>query len=419
MRAITAVLAMLGLTSGAMAADWPQWRGPDREAVSKETGLMKQWPAEGPALLWELKGCGTGYSSVSIVGKQLFTMGDLNVDGKKSQFIIAFDLGSKERLWTARVGGPHGDGSRCTPTVSDGLVYAIGTDGDIVCVEAASGKEVWRKSFSQDFGGKMMSGWRYSESPLVDGDKVICTPGGPQAALAALNKKTGEVLWKCAPTTDMGGAGYASVVISQGAGVKQYVTVMGRGAIGVAAEDGKFLWSYRKVANGTANIVTPVCDGDYVFASTAYGAGSVLLKLSKSADGVKADEVYFLDAKTFQCHHGGYVRIGEFIFGANGHSAGNPICIEMKTGKVVWTAKQLGKGSGCMLAADGNLYYRYEDNIIALIEANPTEYKLQSSFKMPGRPGMGGPGWPHMVILDGKLYVRHNDYLFCYDLKGK
>ena len=414
---IAGVMAMV-LVSSAMAADWPQWRGPDREGVSRETGLLKEWPAEGPKLLWTMTGCGTGYSSVSIVDGRLFTMGDLN-EGGKSQFLIAFDLKTQKRLWATRVGRPHGDGSRCTPTVNDGLVYAVGTDGDLLCVEAATGKEVWRKNFQADFGGKMMSGWRYSESPLVDGDKLICTPGGEQAAMAALNKKTGEVLWKCAPTRPVGGAGYASIVISQGAGVRQYVTLMGRAAIGVAADDGRFLWSYNRVANGTANIATPVCQGDNVFVSTGYRTGSALLKLSKEGAGVKAEEVYFLDSNTFQCHHGGYVRIGEYIYGSHGHNAGNPICLEMATGKVVWTEKQLGKGSGAMMAADGRLYYRYENNLIALVEATPSGYKLYGSFTAPDRPGMGGPGWAHMVILDGKLYVRHNDVLFCYDIAAK
>ncbi|MCY3018661.1 MAG: PQQ-binding-like beta-propeller repeat protein, partial [Planctomycetota bacterium] len=216
-----------------------------------------------------------------------------------------------------------------------------------------------------------------------------------------------------------GGAGYASLVVSEGAGVKQYVTVMGRGAVGVAAADGKFLWHYPRIANGTANICTPVTQGDFVFVSTAYSAGAALLKLSKAADGVKAEEVYFLNADTFQCHHGGFVRIGEYIYGAHGHNAGNPICIEMATGKVVWGAKQVGGGSGAVLYADGNLYYRYDNDIVALIEASPKGYVLKGQFKAPARPGMGGPGWAHPVICDGKLYLRHADVLFCYDVKAK
>jgi outer membrane protein assembly factor BamB len=408
------------LTTAATSRDWPQWRGPARTAVSAETGLLAAWPEGGPKLLWETKGLGKGFSSISIVDGKLFTMGDLPDGEQKSQYVIAFDLASRQPIWKVKVGPPHGDGSRCTPTVAGGLVYALGTEGDLVCVAADTGKESWRKNFKSDFGGKMMSGWKYSESPLVDGEKLICTPGGPQAALVALNRKTGEVIWKCAPPKPdmMGGAGYSSVVVSQGAGVRQYVTVMGRGAIGVEADTGKFLWHYPKVANGTANIPTAVADGDYVFVSTGYNTGSALLKLSKTADGTKAEQVYWLDANTFQCHHGGFLKVGNYIFGAHGHNAGNPICIEMATGKVVWSEKQPGERSGAVVCADNKLIFRYENNLIALIEADPKEYKLKSTFKLPGRPGMGGPGWPHPVVLDGKLYLRHNDYLFCYDIKN-
>ena len=417
----TAVFLILITDSQASAADWPQWRGPNRDAVNRETGLLDKWPADGPKLLWEAKGLGHGYSSVAIVGNRLFTMGDLEEGQGKAQFVISLDLTTREVVWKAKVGPPHGDGSRCTPTVHEGLLYALGTEGDLVCLQADSGKEVWRKNLVTDLGGKMMSGWKYSESPLVDGDKVICTPGGPDAALAALNRKTGEVVWKCAPpaSSQMGGAGYASVVVSTGAGVRQYVTVMGRGALGVEAATGKFLWHYPRVANGTANIPTPVTDGDFVFVSTGYGTGSALLKLVKADDGIKAEEVYWLKANTFQCHHGGFLKLGDYIFGAHGHNAGNPICLEMATGKVMWSEKQPGERSGAVVCADNKLIYRYENNVVALIEANPKAYQLRSTFKLPGRPGMGGPGWPHPVVLDGRLYLRHNDYLFCYDIKNK
>jgi outer membrane protein assembly factor BamB len=400
--------------------DWPQWRGPHRDAISQETGLLKSWPATGPKLAWEINGLGTGYSSLAIVGNTLFTMGDLKEDGQNAQYILAFDLASKQRLWKAKVGPPHGDGSRCTPTVDGPRIYALGTDGDLVCVDTAKGQEIWRKSLPKDFGGKMMSGWKYSESPLIDGEKLLCTPGG-QTVMVALDKKSGNVIWKCQPadTKTTGGAGYSSIVVSEGAGVRQYVTVMGRGAVGVAAAEGQLLWTYPRVANDTANIPTPVVKGDFVFVSTAYGAGAALLKLVKDSTGVKADEVYFLKADTFQSHHGGFLCVGDYIFGAHGHNQGNPICLELATGKVLWREKQLGKGSGSVLYADGQLYYRYEDDTLALIEANPSRYVLKGSFKMPERPGAGGPGWAHPVIHNGHLYVRHNDVLFCYDIKGK
>ena len=408
----------------AEAADWPQWRGPDREGRSAETGLLKQWPQGGPKLLWEMTGLGTGFSSVAIVAGKLYTMGDISPDSgsEKVQCVIAYDLGTKNRLWAAQVGSPHSDGPRCTPTVDGGLVYAIGTSGNVVCVDAGSGKVLWKKNFQTDLDGGENPGWKFSESPLVDGGKLLCTPGGRKAVLAALDKKTGDIIWKCS-MPDIGSrgsdqAGYSSIVAADAAGIKQYVQLTNKGVVGVAAEDGRFLWGYNKIANGTANIPTPVVVADYVFCSTAYGAGSALLKLTPGGDGVTAQEVYFLDAGTFQNHHGGFVRLGDYIYGGHGHGQGAPTCIEIKTGKIMWQAKQPGGGSAAVLYADGHFYFRYEDNTIALIQADPKQYTLKSTFKLPQRQGMSGPGWPHPVIVDGSLYLRHADVLLVYDQKA-
>jgi len=403
--------------AGAAVPDWPEWQGPKRDAVSTEKGLAQEWTGDGPPLLWKIEGLGKGFSTVSIVGNRIYTMGDR----KDEQFIIALDLPTHKELWAAKVGGPWGDGTRCTPTVEGGLVWAIGTRGDLVCVKADSGEEVWRKSFPKDFGGKMMSEWGYSESPLVDGDKLVCTPGGKDAGIVALNKKTGETIWQCA-IPDIGGRGkdgaaYSSIVVSEGAGVRQYVTLMGRGAVGVAAKDGKFLWGYNKIANGTAIIPTPVVRGDHVFVSSAYGTGAALLKLSKDGDGVKADEVYFLGADTFQNHHGGMILMGDHIYAGHGHNAGQPICIELESGKIAWRAEDVpGGGSAAVLYADGNLYVRYESGVMALIQATPEKYALKGTFKIAVK---NGPSWPHPVIHDGKLYLRDHDVLMCYDVSKK
>ena len=417
--------AVLTCSCGAAeAADWPQWRGPDREGRSAETGLLKEWPEGGPKLLYEITGLGTGFSSVAIVAGKLYTMGDISPDSgsEKVQCVIAYDLGTKNRLWAAQVGSPHSDGPRCTPTVDGGLVYAIGTSGNVVCVDAGSGKVLWKKNFQTDLDGGENPGWKFSESPLVDGGKLLCTPGGRKAVLAALDKKTGDIIWKCS-MPDIGSrgsdqAGYSSIVAADAAGIKQYVQLTNKGVVGVAAEDGRFLWGYNKIANGTANIPTPVVVADYVFCSTAYGAGSALLKLTPGGDGVTAQEVYFLDAGTFQNHHGGFVRLGDYIYGGHGHGQGAPTCIEIKTGKIMWQAKQPGGGSAAVLYADGHFYFRYEDNTIALIQADPKQYTLKSTFKLPQRQGMSGPGWPHPVIVDGSLYLRHADVLLVYDLKA-
>jgi outer membrane protein assembly factor BamB len=395
----------------AITADWPHWRGPDNDNVSKETGLLKEWPAGGPKLAWDLdlEG-GDTFASVAIVGERLYTMA--NTRGKGGCVVCA-DLVTHKLLWAAKTTG-NGP-ANATPTVDDGLVYALSKDGGLACFRADSGEPAWSKHLQQDLGGGKTPNWQFAESPLVDGDRLIVTPGGDDDAMAALDKKTGDVIWKCALPPDLRGkdvhAQYASVVISQAGGVRQYITLLYKlGAVGVDAKTGKFLWNYKKVNNGTANCSTPVAFGDYVFCSTAYETGAALLKL----DGATAREEYFLPAKTFQSHHGGFVRIGDYLYGGSGHNAGNPTCIEWKTGKVLWQQKQIGKGSGSVTAADGHLYFLWEDGTVALVDANPQAYKLAGQFQLPRQDG---PAWAHPVVAGGKLYLRWAAKLFCYDVK--
>jgi outer membrane protein assembly factor BamB len=264
----------------------------------------------------------------------------------------------------------------------------------------------------------MMSHWGYSESPLIDGDRLICTPGGPKAMLVALDKRNGEVIWKStAPgPIGQGGAGYASPVISEGGGVRQYVQLVGKGLVSVAADDGRFLWAYERIANGTANIPTPIVSGDYIFCSTGYQTGAALLELAPAAKsgGVKFREVYFLDSKTMQNHHGGMVLLDGYVYAGHGHKQGFPLCIELKTGKVAWRQPRgPGRGSAAVVYADGNLYFRYEDATMALIEANPNKYNLKGTFKIAAN---NGPSWPHPVIVGKRLYLRDGAELLCYDI---
>jgi len=275
---------------------------------------------------------------------------------------------------------------------------------------------LWEKDLVKEFGGRVPGFGGYCESPTIDGDKLICAPGGKKACMIALNKLTGDVYWMSeAPTND--GTGFASIVKADVGGIKQYITLAHNqlGLIGVDAETGKFLWNYNKVANGTANIPTPIVKGDLVFASTGYGTGAALVKLIPNGKGgIDAKEQYFLKGGQLQNHHGGMVMLGDYIYGGHGHNQGMPFCLEWKTGKFAWAPERgVGGGSAAVLFADGHLYFRYESGEMALIEATPSGYHLKSSF----RPQIAGNGWPHPVIYHGRLYLRGNDQILCYDLR--
>ncbi len=416
----TALFFIVARTSAAPGdkSDWHQWRGPNRDGVSAEKGLSHDWESKKPELLWRTKGLGGGMSSVSIWDGKIFTMGE-----RDGTVMHCRKVDGGDEIWSVKV--PGGGGPNGTPTgdPESGLVFGISKDGELSAVKVEDGSIAWTKSFKDDFGGGMMSGWGYSESPLVDGDRLICTPGAGDGLLAALDKRTGEVIWK----TDVGGvelgekgkdgAGYGSVVISNGGGVKQYVQLVGRGLGGVAADDGRLLWSYNKIANGTANVPTPVVSGDHVFGSTGYGdGGSALLKLAKDGEGISATEEYYYPANKLQNHHGGMVLVGDHLFMGHGHNNGFPQCVELKSGEIKWEKERgPGKESAAIDYADGHLFFRYQDHTMALIEADPAGYKLKGSFKIDSR---NGQSWPHPVVQDGKLYLRDQDELLCYDVSG-
>jgi outer membrane protein assembly factor BamB len=422
------LLLSLAATSGLIGADlksttraWPQFRGPNRDGICQETDLLEQWPKEGPPLAWQATGMGQGFSSVAITGGKIFTMGDRPAQGRdQSCHVIALDQSTGKEVWAARVGAafPHnrGSGPRCTPTIDGDLLYALSPAGDLVCLETATGRERWRKSFSRDFAGRMMSGWGFSESPLVDGEKLVCTPGGNDATLVALDKTTGRVIWRGA-TPERDRAAYSSIVTAEVGGIRQYIQSVSGGIIGIAAEDGRFLWRYNKVANGTANIPSPIVRGDLVFASNGYSSGSALLRLVPTGNGIKAEEVYLLPARELQNHHGGLVLVGEHLYGGHGHNAGNPVCAEFRSGKVVWKDRGAGSNSAAVLFADGHLYFRYGNGVMALVEATPQGYKEKGKFKLPYDSGQ--PNFSHPVIVDGKLYLRDQDTLLCFDVRAK
>jgi outer membrane protein assembly factor BamB len=578
-----AIAGAWSMATAASAADWPQWQGPDRNAISNETGLLQKWPEGGPPLAWRIDDLGTGYSAPSIADGKIYGMS--NRGGEEVVWALSESDGSQiwqTSLAPAQTGGmPQGrEGTGCTPTVDGDRIYVLGHNGDLACLNAQDGQIVWRRSLTEDLGGRPPT-WRYNESPLVDGDKVICTPGGEDATLVALDKSTGELIWKthvpdgpersdgrsdgdrggrprraggqpsmmqfmpvlvaldadqnreisadeingspaAIETMDKNqdakisedelrpefgnrgggpggqnrpqgrreggpggrggrggrggpggmmrfmpvhaaldadesgaidaaeikdaaaallkldrntdgkltedevrpqfggggppsGAAYASAIAIDFEGQRQYVQLLARTLVGVAAADGKLLWRYDRAANNNRiNCSTPLYHDGLVFAASAYGNGGGAVKLSKDENGgVTADEVYF--TPRMQNHHGGMIVVDGALYGANGGNEGGfLVCLDFNTGIVLWRDRQAPKGSLAM--ADGRLYLRSEEGEMLLIEPNREQFVERGRFEQPDRSE--SPAWSHPVIANGKLYVRDQEILFCYDVKA-
>lgn len=400
--------------------DWPQFHGPNRDSICHERGLLTEWPEGGPTCLWVLEGLGKGYSGLAIVGTRMFTMGDrLTEAEERVQQVVAFDRNTRAELWATKVGPPFKDGPRCTPTVVGDRVYALGTEGDLVCLDTATGKAHWRRNLVDEFGGKMMSGWKYSESPLVDGDRLFCTPGGADGAVVALDRHSGQVLWRCV-LPDLGvkgadGAAYASAVIADIQGIRQVVQILGRGVVGIEAETGESLWGYNRIACNVANVTTPVVQGNYVFVTTAYNTGSALLEIMRQGDRFHAEELYFLKGRDFQNHHGGVVLADGNLYGGNGNNSGHPTCIDLATGEICWSERSPARGSASVLFAEGHVILRYDRGDVVLVEATPQAMRVKGHFTAVKGDGAA---WAHPVIHQGRLYLRHGDLLACYDLRA-
>lgn len=389
--------------------DWPAWRGVDRTAQSAETGLSRQWPAEGPPLLARVTGLGEGYSAPSVAGGSIYLMG--NRDGQ--EWLWALDRQNPGSVaWQTALGPVRHDGAgypgpRSTPTVAGQRVLALGLNGDLVCCRRDNGKIVWRKQLVDELGGTVPT-WGYCESLLVDGAFVVCTPGGARATLAALDIQSGQVIW-AAPVGD--GAGYSSVVRAEILNVPTYVQFTAAGLIGLRAADGQLLWRYNRPANGTANVSTPLVAGELVFAASGYGTGGGQVQIVRRGQQFEALEKYF--SKDMKNHHGGMILREGFLFGSN--DPGLLTCLNFETGEVVWKSREPGKCS--LVYADGLLITRSEDGPVCLVEANPREYRLLGRFEQPDRSP--APSWPHPVIADGRLYLRDQDLLLVYDLKAR
>lgn len=410
----TLVLAVAMLLSAPAAADsdWGMFRGPNRDGHSPDTGLLKQWPSTGPALAWKVTGLGKGASSFSIVGDKMYTMGDL-ADGCH---LICLSAADGKIAWTTKMGAPWVDekwlhGPRGTPATDGALVIGLSPNGDVLCADAATGKEKWKKSMKGDFGGKMMSGWGFSESPLLDGDHVVITPGGSKGTVAALKKATGELVWQSSGLTDS--AAYASLVPVEIGGVRQYLLLTDQSAAGIGAKDGKVLWRVGRQGK-TAVIPTPVYKDGIVFVTSGYGVGCSAYKITEAGGAFTAAELYV--GTQMKNHHGGVILVGDYVYGLD--DPGTLKCIELKTGKVVWQDKSIGKGA--IAFADGHFVLRSENEKkgdIALIEASPEGYKETGRFTQPDLSGK--KCWAHPVVFGGKMYIRDHDLLLCYDVKAK
>jgi len=406
---------ILLLSAGAARSDdWPQWRGPQRDGVSKETGLLKEWPADGPKLLWQVKDLGQGYSTPAVVGERLYGIGN---KGTADEFVEARNIANGKQVWSQRIGKvgnpdqqPSYPAARSTPTIDGEALYALGSDGDIVCLDVASGKPRWQKNVRSEFGGKP-GAWAYAESPLIDGDVLVCTPGGAEATIVALKKKSGDVIWKSAvPGGDP--AGYASAIAVEADGVKQYVQFLGKGLVGVDAKTGNFLWRYDRTAKGSpANIPTPLARDGHVY-SSANRSGGALVKLAADGGKVQPQEVYF-DNK-LPSAIGGSVLVGDHLYGTTSQVL---VCADFKTGQIRWTDRSIGPGSVCY--ADGRLYLHGENGDVALVEATPDGYREKGRFTLPDQPNRGSSkAWAYPVISKGRLYIRDMNSLWCYDVQA-
>jgi outer membrane protein assembly factor BamB len=401
---VLATVMLLMLAQQAVAqtgANWPQWRGPNRDGISKETGLLKQWPAEGPALVWKASGAGRGYSSFSISDGKLYTMG---LRGDR-EFVVAFDIATGKEAWASPHGSAfrndRGDGPRGTPTIDGDRVYALGGNGDLSALDARTGKLAWSKNVLREFGGSNIT-WGISESPLVLGNKVLVNAGGPGASIVALKKTDGSVIWK----SQSDEAGYSSAVPVEINGGTQVVFFTAKRAVGLDERDGRLLWEYQRPANDTANAATPIVRANRIFISSDYGTGGGVVEIKPDN---KAQEIYF--TKDMRNHHSSAVLIGDYLYGFSGSIL---TAMKFDTGEIAWRDRSVGKGS--LVYADGNLYCLSENGVVGLVEATAAGYKEKGRFRIE----QGSlPTWAHPVVAGGRLYLRDQDTIYAYDVREK
>jgi outer membrane protein assembly factor BamB len=395
------VLSLSAMVSNRAVDDWPQWRGPNRDGISPETGLLKDWPQGGPPLAWKATGAGEGYSSFAVTQGRVYTLGARG----NTEYVLAYEAETGKRLWEVahgrRFSNDRGDGPRATPTIDGDRIYAFGASGDMSALDAATGKVAWKVNVLPEYGGANIT-WGLSESPLVLSDRILINAGG---TIVALRKTNGSVIWRSAGDE----AGYSSAVLHKIGTINQAIFFTSRRVLGVDVNSGRQLWNYTKVANNTANIATPIVRGNHVFVSSAYGTGGALLELASSGNDVSVREVYF--TRRMMNHHATSILVGDYLYGFD-----NAILTALKfdTGEVAWQNRSVGKGS--LAFADERLYLYSENGVVGLAEASPTGYREHGRFEL--RTG-NLPTWSHPVVSGGKLFLRDQDTIYAYDVRAK
>ena len=415
MRTSTSLVIIIGfaipqLGLGEPKHEWPCFHGPKRDNKSVETGLLKKWPDDGPKLLWTASGLGKGYSSVTVVGGMIYTAGMI----EKQTHVFALDLDGKPK-WR-RLNGTSWQttmrhavayaGSRGTPTYDEGRVYHLGERGRLTAFDAKTGGQIWSLDLFKQFNAKTPT-YGLAESVLIDGDRLICSPGGTKGYMVCLEKKTGKLVW--ANTEVKGTMGYCSAGTAEFGGFRQILSMSAKEVFGVDAKTGKLLWSVEHENQRENSATNPIFHNGHVFASTGYGKGSILVRLKPVRGGIETETVW--SSKLMDNHHGGVVLMDGYLYGA-GHQSKGWFCLGFLTGKQAWNAK----GKGSLTYADGMLYCLEERGTMALVKATPEECRIVSSFRVP--KGGSGLYWAHPVVCDGRLYVRHADKLFAYDVRG-
>ncbi len=413
-KTLVVVVMLLGVVS-AMGADWPQWRGPLRDAKSSESGLLQSWPVEGPPLKWKTDQLGEGYASIVVAQGRLHTIG--NESG--SIFAYALSETTGDLLWKTKI-GESSRHAMSTPTIDSDHLYALDPDGELTCLHAVTGEIQWQVDLVKDFGGKLQSGRGYGESPFIDGKHLICTPGGDEALIVALNKATGELVWKVrAPELGVkgaDGAAFSSMVKTRIGDIDMYIQLVGRGLVGVECDSGRFLWGYNDICADTANIPTPIVQDDLVFSANGYNSGSVLLRLKQSGEReIEVHEVYRLAGHQFQNHHGGVVALDGKIIGGHGSNNGLPTCVDLQSGEVLWKRRGPGIGSASLVYADNRFIFRYQNGVVALLAADEHGFSVEGKLQIPGA---GGDSWSHPVIANGALFLREQKSVYVHRLTG-